>query len=561
MKKILLTSVFGPFGVDDAFGRKENIMELFHNQVTKAQGLASLRFHHRSLGLYFLAENVETPVAVLDYPSRERFIRTLKKERYDAVGISFIAPNFVKAREMARLVREIQPHAEIILGGHGAAIEGVEDLIECDHVVKGEGIRWLRRYLGEDENRPFRHPALPSAEHKRIFGVPIPGVAGLLIPGVGCVNGCRFCATTHFFGKSYTPFFSTGDELFAHASRVSVELGSDEFFVMDENFLKDKARAMRLLELMQENNAPFKFAVFSSAEAIENFGVENMARLGIFFAWIGAESKREVYDKNQGRDLGALVRRLRDHGISVLVSGILFLEHHTPENIREDIDYIVGLQGDYTQFMMFTPLPVTALYQQYKAQGLIDFDLPFEEWHGQHLLNWRHPHFTREQASGLIREAFQTEFDHLSSSIYRMTETALRGYRTLSRLAAGSPGDSWLALRRDQLRARVRLFSLLLPVMRRFAHDALEHERVVQLTCEIRQEVGAPTIGERLYQAAIRLIAEVHAVRVKLFGDMPQPRARLTKFRWKTARSEGVGAARRAPSKRRRSVAFGVTQS
>ena len=42
--KVLLTSVFGPYGVDDAYGRKENIMELFHNQVTREQGLFSLRF-------------------------------------------------------------------------------------------------------------------------------------------------------------------------------------------------------------------------------------------------------------------------------------------------------------------------------------------------------------------------------------------------------------------------------------------------------------------------------------------------------------------------------------
>ena len=104
--RILLTGVFGPFGVDDEFGRKENLMELFHNQVTKAQGIASFRFHHRSYGLYFLAENVSAPVTVLDFPTREKFERALKKDRYDAVGISFIVPNFLKAKEMARLVRK-----------------------------------------------------------------------------------------------------------------------------------------------------------------------------------------------------------------------------------------------------------------------------------------------------------------------------------------------------------------------------------------------------------------------------------------------------------------------
>src|SRR5512140_1867421 len=101
-RRILLSGVFGPYGVDDAWGRRENIMELFHNQVTKAQGAASLRYHHRSNGLYFLAENIQAPATVLDFPSREKFEQVLRRERFDAVGISFIVPNFVKAREMAR---------------------------------------------------------------------------------------------------------------------------------------------------------------------------------------------------------------------------------------------------------------------------------------------------------------------------------------------------------------------------------------------------------------------------------------------------------------------------
>ena len=62
--RILLAGVFGPYGVDDDFGRKENVMELFHNQVTKVQGAASFRFHHRSFGLYFLAENINADVTV-----------------------------------------------------------------------------------------------------------------------------------------------------------------------------------------------------------------------------------------------------------------------------------------------------------------------------------------------------------------------------------------------------------------------------------------------------------------------------------------------------------------
>ena len=526
-KKILLTSVFGPFGVDDEFGRKENVMELFHNQVTKAQGIASLRFHHRSFGLYFLAENVKAPVTLLDFPSRERFIAELRRQSYDAIGISSIAPNLVKAREMARLIREIQPKAEIILGGHVAAVENIEQLVDCDHVVRGEGLHWLRRYLGEDVNAPIRHPIMPSAEHKRVFGVPAPGVCGLLIPGVGCVNGCRFCATSHFFDRKYTHYFSSGQALYAEACRLADALGTHEFFVMDENFLKDAKRAHELLDCMQRDDRLLQFLVFSSAETIENFGVENLARLGIEFLWLGAESKHETYVKNSGRDLRALVRQLRDHGINVLVSGILFLEHHTPENIDEDIQYLIDLEGVYTQFMMFTPMPQTRLYQEYREQGLIDFELPYEEWHGQHVLNFHHPHFSRADSTRVLHRAFQMEFDQLSSSMYRMFDTAMRGYRTLSASA-----DPWLRRRGEQMREFVLQYRLMAPTMRRFAHNELERQRVIAAERQATQLFGALRAKDRALQVAARTIAEAHAVKRRFWGDMAQPRTRLERFRW-----------------------------
>ena len=519
--------MFGPFGVDDEFGRKENVMELFHNQVTKAQGIASLRFHHRSFGLYFLAENIKAPVTLLDFPSRERFIAELRRQRYDAIGISSIAPNLVKAREMARLVREIQPQAELILGGHVAAVENIEQLVDCDHVVRGEGLQWLRRYLGEDVNAPIRHPIMPSAEHKRVFGVPAPGVCGLLIPGVGCVNGCRFCATSHFFDRKYTHYFSSGEALYAEACRLADALGTHEFFVMDENFLKDAKRAHELLDCMQRDDRLLQFLVFSSAETIENFGVENLARLGIEFLWLGAESKHETYVKNSGRDLRGLVRQLRDHGINVLVSGILFLEHHTPENIDEDIQYLIDLEGVYTQFMMFTPMPQTRLYQEYREQGLIDFELPYEEWHGQHVLNFHHPHFSKADSTRVLQSAFQMEFDQLSSSMYRMFDTAMRGYRTLSAAA-----DPWLRRRGEQMREFVQQYRLMAPTMRRFAHNELERQRVIAAEHQATQLFGALSAKERVLQVAARTIAEAHAVKRRFWGDMAQPRTRLERFRW-----------------------------
>jgi len=529
-KRILLCSVFGPFGVDDEYGRKENLMELYHNQVTRLQGPASLRFQHRSFGLYFIAANIAADTTVLDFPSRRRFIREIKKG-YDAIGISFITPNFSKAREMARLIRLHAPKSVIILGGHGAAIEGVEELIDCDYVVRGEGIRWMRAYLGQAVDAPIVHPVLPCSEWGRVFGIPIPGATpSILVPGLGCVNGCHFCCTTHFFGKEYVPFYRTGKELFEQADRIAKIRRTKEFYIMDENFLKDPARASELLAEMEKHRRWFNFYISSSAEAIMAFGIDNMVRLGVCFAWIGFEARNtaKLFAKNSGIDAARLVRDLRDRGISVLGSTILCMEHHTPENIAADIEFAVGLNTDFVQFMLYSGMPVTGLYKDLKKRGLLSEDLPFEEWHGQNLLNWQHPAFPNGTAKQWLDHAFRRDFEVNSSSIYRMTETAFRGYR---RLAAMPSRDACREARCLQLRERARTYSQLLPVVARHAVNDVERQRALELDAERRRVLGPAGAGERFLRLCAKLLAARWDMRVRFFGDNLQPATIVTRTR------------------------------
>src|SRR5512133_628286 len=161
--RILLSSVFGPYAQDDEFGsRSINPMELYHNQVTREQGPFSLRMFHRSWGIMFIQHNITAPCAVLDFPTRERFIAELKTGQYDIVGISSIIVNVGKVREMCRLVREYAPAATVVVGGHVAAIPGLQHMIDADHIVKGEGVSWFRAFLGEVVDRPIEHPTIAS---------------------------------------------------------------------------------------------------------------------------------------------------------------------------------------------------------------------------------------------------------------------------------------------------------------------------------------------------------------------------------------------------------------
>ena len=118
-KRVLLSSVFGPYARDDAYGsRAINPMELYHNQVTRLQGAFSLRMFHRSWGLMLIQANLEAPCALLDFPSLDQFIEELDRAPYDVVGISAIRPNLRKVARMCEEVRRRLPQATIVVGGH-----------------------------------------------------------------------------------------------------------------------------------------------------------------------------------------------------------------------------------------------------------------------------------------------------------------------------------------------------------------------------------------------------------------------------------------------------------
>jgi radical SAM superfamily enzyme YgiQ (UPF0313 family) len=434
--RVLLSSVFGPYAQDDDFGsRTINPMELFHNQVTREQGCFSPRMFHRSWGIMMIQANISAPCTVLDFPTRERFARELKANHYDVVGISGIIVNVGKVQEMCRMVRELSPESVIIVGGHVAAIPNVEALVDADHIVRGEGIAWMRKYLGEDEHAPIRHPAIVSGLGERFMGARIPGrkgrTAATIIPSVGCPMGCNFCTTSAFFGGKgkFINFYASGDELFEVMCAVEAELKVNSFFVMDENFLLYRPRALRLLERMKEAGKSWELFVFASVNAIRKYSMQELAELGISWLWMGLESPHSSYGKLQGADLTQLTRELRENGIRVQGSTIIGLEHHTPGNITGEIEHAIGYETDFHQFMLYTPVPGTPLYRDMAQEGRLLRNIDLADTHGQFKFNFIHAAISRDDSKKFLDWAFRRDFERNGPSLYRMCRTMLLGCR------------------------------------------------------------------------------------------------------------------------------------
>jgi radical SAM superfamily enzyme YgiQ (UPF0313 family) len=517
--------------VDDEYGEKENKMELFHNQVTREQGIFSYRFNHGSQGLSFLAKNIDMPTTVLDFPTLKRFKKELKNS-YDYVGISFIVPNFKKARAMARTIRETSPQSKIILGGHGVSIPNIESIIDNDFICKGEGVYFLRKLFKENLNKPIHHPLEYSSFNRQVMGMPWAPDSGILVPGVGCANKCRFCATSHFFGN-YIAYLKTGREIFDVCCRYEDEKNISDFGVLDENFLKMKDRALELLALMEKHQRFFNFSIFSSAETLTALGdLDILVRLGVTFIWLGVESQKEIYAKNRGIDFRHLIKELKRRGISVLASSILFLEDHDKNTIWEDIDFATSLNPDYLQFMQLGPMPGTKLYQDYEGAGRLIKDLPYESKHGQGKIWFQHEHFTRDESKDIIKLAFETDYRRNGASMLRSIRTALRGYFYCS----NHPDDRIQACSRA-FKKRLKMMRYFLTASKIFVQNQASKDLLKEINRSFRLQFGRIKSASLAASLVVVLFSIKEYLRRRFLGDGRAPQTSCRSFNANTRRS------------------------
>jgi radical SAM superfamily enzyme YgiQ (UPF0313 family) len=201
------------------------------------------------------------------------------------------------------------------------------------------------------------------------------------------------------------------------------------FFMMDENFLLNRPRAMQLLVRMKEAGKAWSLYVFSSVNAINKYTIEELVQLGISWIWLGLESPKSTYAKLRNSDTQALAAELRQHGIKLLGSTIVGLEHHTPENIQQEIEYAVSHCTDFHQFMLYTPVPGTPLFQQMQEEGRMLGGVDLADIHGQFKFNFEHAAISRDDSKRLLDWAFRFDLERNGPSLFRICETIFQGWK------------------------------------------------------------------------------------------------------------------------------------
>ncbi len=509
--------------------------ELLYRQVTRAQGIFSPRTVNIHFGLEYIAENLDSPTVVLQYPSKRELIKELKKG-YDYVGITFLMAVMHKMKEAVELVRKYAPQSKIVLGGYGTVLKDEELKPYADYICREEGVAYFRRLLGEPEiPKPYKHPLLVS--WLRIFGWKVSGT-GKIFAGLGCPNGCDFCCTSHYFSRKHIQLLPHGRDIYAVVERYLDLDPKLVFLILDEDFLLNRRRAMEFRECVMKAGRTVSIFAFSSVKAISQYTVEEILEMGIDGFWIGYEGTRSNYAKQQGRPVPEILEEFRAHGITVLASMIVGFDYQTREVVAQEHAELMRLKPSLGQFLIYGPVPGTPFYERIIKENLLQDtytdakDLFYRRADGFRTMI-RHPSLSAAEIEDIQKWCFDEDFQQLGPSIFRVLETRLLGYRRMK----DSPNPH-LRRRAEYFAREMRTaYPAFLPG-RLLGPNAKIRAWIGELEREIHAELGAPTLAER-GQALAAVGAALWTGFTLKMNWFQHPRLTRTTYRWPEERWAG----------------------
>jgi radical SAM superfamily enzyme YgiQ (UPF0313 family) len=190
---------------------------------------------------------------------------------------------------------------------------------------------------------------------------------------------------TGMFGRRYR-HRSTANVI-AEISRYKP--GSLIFFY-DDNFTANPRRAKELLREMIRLRLGFRWSTQVRSDAARDPELLDLMRdAGCITVFIGFESVDPAtlaeMKKNQSvEDIRRAVREIRARGINVHGMFVFGFDTDTPATVRATVDFALAERIDTAQFLILTPLPGSAFYDEASSGGRL-LDRQWDTYDAHHV--------------------------------------------------------------------------------------------------------------------------------------------------------------------------------
>lgn len=269
--------------------------------------------------------------------------------------------------------------AHVCLGGLHATALPDEAAAHADTVFLGPGEDTFPQFLRDlRAGRPRARYAAPA--RRSLDAVPPPRrdlvkrplylVPNSLVVSRGCPHRCDFCYKEAFFAGGDSFYVQRVDAALAEIER----LPGRHLYFLDDHLLGDRRFARALFDGMRGMGRVWQAA--GTVQSVLAGGlVEAAAGAGLRSLFVGFENldaanlRDHGKTQNLGRDYGAAVRRLHDHGVMVNGSFVFGMDGDGPDVFGRTVEWAVSQGVETATFHVMTPYPGTALHRRIVCEG------------------------------------------------------------------------------------------------------------------------------------------------------------------------------------------------
>ncbi len=195
----------------------------------------------------------------------------------------------------------------------------------------------------------------------------------VMVTSKGCPRGCLFCEAGR---TSYNP--RRPELVIAEMEECYHKYGIREIDVFDYEFIIDRKRAHRIMDLMIERKLDLTWACRARIDSATPDLLEKMKKAGCARIYFGIESgdEKTLNELNKGitpQQVRQTIGVCKDMGIKALGFFLVGVPGETRESIKRLVKFAKSLDLEYVQFSKVTAKPLTPLWKDLVQQSGYDY--------------------------------------------------------------------------------------------------------------------------------------------------------------------------------------------
>ncbi len=386
--------------------------------------------HWTPLGLAYIGAELErggheVTIFERDVLARKRGLSPQEIDRTMKARVAAFAPQIVgfsatsqampDVKRAALIARQARPDARIVLGGHHAtALPELTSRLcpELDIVVRGEGelaMRDLAEGVPLDQipdiayRGPSGEPILtsPRKNDLHLDSLPFPARHLLdmsfytqpsaspirnvtlrsttLLTSRGCNRACAFCVESLTSGRKIR--FHSVDRVLAEIEHILSHYPVDALYLVDENFLAHRSRAVKLCEEMIHSGISrrIRWVAQARADTVDGELLGLLREAGCLQLEYGFESgsQRILDSMNKGVTVEAnlaAARLTEAAGIRYTANIIVGFPQETEVDLEETVRFLRSIKPSHILLSKLDIYPGSRLFQELVADGRVEAD-------------------------------------------------------------------------------------------------------------------------------------------------------------------------------------------